>query len=154
MKTREEQIEQNFQNIKNGSLIFAWDFDPHDTPLIVVAKKENDKIYAKIKETNSGAIVLDGYRKQSDYKRITMREFAGVTGDNIYNRLAELEDKIESGELIERTSEEYSAVRKQAVEEFAEKLRDKRFFVKIGSRWFAVVKSRDIKELVKEVCGE
>ena len=36
----------------------------------------------------------------NDYKRITMREFAGVTGDAIYNRLAELEDKIESGELI------------------------------------------------------
>lgn len=36
----------------------------------------------------------------SDYKRITMREFAGVTGDNIYNRLAELEDKIERGELV------------------------------------------------------
>lgn len=71
MKTREDQIEQNFQNIKTGSLIFAWDFDPHDTPFIVVAKKENDKIYAKIKETNSGAIVLDGYRKQSD----TVREF-------------------------------------------------------------------------------
>ncbi len=36
-----------------------------------------------------------------DYKRITMREFAGVTGDAIYNRLAELEDKIESGQFIE-----------------------------------------------------
>lgn len=36
----------------------------------------------------------------NDYKRITMREFAGVTGDAIYNRLAELEDKIEGGELI------------------------------------------------------
>lgn len=71
MKIREEQIEQSFQNIKNGSLIFAWDFDPYDTPFIVVAKKENDKIYTKIKETNSGAIVLDGYRKQSD----TVREF-------------------------------------------------------------------------------
>lgn len=69
MKTREEQIEQSFQNIKNGSLIFAWDFDPYDTPFIVVAKKENDKIYAKIKETNSGAIVLDGWRKQSDIVR-------------------------------------------------------------------------------------
>lgn len=69
MKTREEQIEQNFQNIKNGSLIFAWEFDPRDTPFIVVAKKENDKIYSKIKETNSGVIVLDGYRKQSDTVR-------------------------------------------------------------------------------------
>lgn len=70
-ETFEDQIEQNFQNIKNGSLIFAWDFDPHDTPFIVVAKKENDKIYAKIKETNSGAIVFDCYRKQSG----TVREF-------------------------------------------------------------------------------
>ena len=81
MKTREEQIEQNFQNIKNGSLIFAWDFDPHDTPFIVVAKKENDKIYAKIKETNSGAIVLDGYRKQSD----TVREFAEKLRDKEFS---------------------------------------------------------------------
>lgn len=36
-----------------------------------------------------------------DYKRITMREFAVVTGDAIYNRLAELEDKIESGEIVD-----------------------------------------------------
>lgn len=71
MKTREEEIEQNFQNIKNGSLVFAWDFDPHDTPFIVVAEKENDKIYANIKKTNSGAIVLDCCRMQSD----TVREF-------------------------------------------------------------------------------
>lgn len=42
----------------------------------------------------------------SDYKRITMREFAGVTGDNIYNRLAELEDKIERGELISTVQSE------------------------------------------------
>lgn len=107
MKTREDQIEQSFQNIKNGSLIFAWDFDPYDVPFIVVAKKENDKIYAKIKETNSGAIVLDGYRKQSD-----------------------------------------------TVREFVEKLRDKEFSAKIGSEWVAVVKSLDIDEIVKDVCGE
>ena len=46
--------------------------------------------------------------------------------------------------------------RKQSdtVKEFAEKLRDKEFSVKIGSEWCAVVKSRDIDELVKEVCGE
>ena len=37
-----------------------------------------------------------------NYKRLTMREFAGVTGDAVYNRLAELEDKIESGELVDR----------------------------------------------------
>lgn len=36
------------------------------------------------------------------YKRITMREFAENTSDRIYNRLSELEDKIESGELVDR----------------------------------------------------
>ena len=40
------------------------------------------------------------------------------------------------------------------VREFAEKLRDKEFSAKIGSEWVAVVKSLDIDELVKEVCGE
>ena len=39
-------------------------------------------------------------------------------------RLAELEDKIERGELIERTSEECSAVRKQTVEECLRILRN------------------------------
>ena len=101
----------------------------------------------------------------SDYKRITMREFAGVRGDNIYNRLAELEDKIESGELVEvpkgavvlapeEREEEMrlcNEERKQAVKEFAEKLRDKEFSAKIGSEWVAVVKSLDIDELAKEV---
>lgn len=80
----------------------------------------------------------------ADLKHDTIRVGAAI------DRLAYLEDKIERGELIERTSEEYSAVRKQAVEGFAEKLRDKEFSVKIGSEWFAVVKSRDIDELVKE----
>ena len=47
-----------------------------------------------------------------DYKRITMREFAGVTGDAIYNRLAELEDKIERGELV--SAAEYESVRHHA----------------------------------------
>lgn len=100
----------------------------------------------------------------SDYKRITMREIAGVTGDNIYNRLAELEDKIERGELVEvpkgavvLTPEEREEEmrlandeRKRAVKEFAEKLRDKEFSAKIGAEWCAVVKSRDIDEFVKE----
>lgn len=86
---------------------------------------------------------------------LTMSMWAGDSKSlQVYNRLAELEDKIERGELIERTSEEYSAVRKQVVKEFAEKLRDKEFSVKMGSEWCAVVKSRDIDELVKEMCGE
>lgn len=77
------------------------------------------------------------------YERITMREFAGVTGDNIYNRLAEHEDKIEDGTLVEvpkevvvytpgvvltpeeRTEEMRlcNEERKRAVKEFAEKLK-------------------------------
>lgn len=48
----------------------------------------------------------------SDYQRITMREFAGVTGDAIYNRLAELEDKIERGELVPVA--EYESMRHRA----------------------------------------
>ena len=83
-------------------------------------------------------------------------------------KLAELEDKIVRGELVEvpigavvLTPEERAEEmrlcneeRKQAVREFAEKLRDKEFSAKIGSEWFAVVKSLDIDEIVKEVCGE
>ena len=46
---------------------------------------------------------------------------------------------------------ENAEVRKQAVREFAEKLRDKEFSAKIGSEWVAVVKSSDIDELAKEV---
>ena len=53
-------------------------------------------------------------------------------------------------EKSERIETENAEVRKQAVREFAEKLRDKEFSVKIGSEWCAVVKSRDIDEFVKE----
>lgn len=108
------------------------------------------------------------------YKRITERRETPLVmsmwaGDSeslkVYNRLAELEDKIENGELVEvpkgavvLTPEERAEEmrlcneeRKQAVREFAEKLRDKEFSAKIGSEWVAVVKSLDIDELAKEV---
>lgn len=93
------------------------------------------------------------------YERLTTRRETPLVmslweATKMYSRLAELENKIERGELIERTSEECSAVRKQVVRAFAEKLRDKEFSVKIGTEWCTVVKSRDIDELVKEVCGE
>lgn len=109
------------------------------------------------------------------YKRITERRETPLVmsmwaGDSeslkIYNRLVELENKIENGELISTVQDEQSeqeieffvehnaAVRKQAVEDFAEKLRDKEFSMNIGTEWCAVVKSRDIDELVKDVCGE
>lgn len=119
MKTREEQIEQNFKNIKNGSLIFAWDFDPYDTPFIVVAKKENDKIYAKIKETNSGAIVLDGYRKQSD----TVGEFVERLKQSLIDLYPEKNEKISLPDLeidgidIEMTINELAAEYGVEVEE-------------------------------------
>lgn len=54
-------------------------------------------------------------------------------------------------EKSERIETENAEVRKQAVREFAEKLRDKEFSAKIGSEWVAVVKSLDIAELAKEV---
>lgn len=83
-----------------------------------------------------------------------------------FRRLAELEDKIESGELISTLQEDQSEqeieffvkhnayVRRQAEVEFADKLREKEFSSKIGSEWVAVVKSLDIDEFVTEVCGE
>ena len=87
-----------------------------------------------------------------------------TTLQGLIDRLAELEDKIESGELVEvpkgavvlapeEREEEMrlcNEERKQAVKEFAEKLRDKEFSAKIGSEWVAVVKSRDIDEFVQE----
>lgn len=75
-----------------------------------------------------------------------------------------LKSKIENGELISTIQSEQgeqeiayfvkhnAAVRKQAVKEFADKVRDKEFSAKIGVEWFAVVKSLDIEEIVKEVC--
>lgn len=100
--------------------------------------------------------------------------FGGHDIVELIDRLVELENKIEDGTLVEvpkevvvytpgvvLTPEEKeeemrlcNEERKRAVKEFAEKLRDKEFSVNIGTEWFAVVKSRDIDELVKEVCGE
>ena len=112
------------------------------------------------------------------YERLTVRLDDGrayIKDDsptgllNILYRLAEIEDMVERGELVkvpkgavvltpEERAEEMrlcSEERKEAVKEFAKKLRDKEFPAKIGSEWCAVVKSRDIiDELVKEVRGE
>ena len=114
---------------------------------------------------------MKGYNRLTE-RRETPLVMSMWSGDShslkIYNRLAELEDKIERGELVEvpkgavvltpEDREEEMRLcneeRKQAVREFAEKLRDKEFSAKIGSEWVAVVKSLDIDEIVKEVCGE
>lgn len=77
------------------------------------------------------------------YERITMREFAGVTGDKIYNLLAEIENKIEAGTLVEVTRGEGVFIpkeraeemrirneeRKQAVKEFADEFKRRYFFM-------------------------
>lgn len=96
--------------------------------------------------------VVKGYNLRDD---VLSKTFGGYNMIELIDRLVELENKIESGELIEvprgaaaLTPEE------RAVRAFAEKLRDKEISVKMGSEWCAVVKSRDIDELVKEVCGE
>lgn len=96
--------------------------------------------------------VVKGYNLRDD---VLSKTFNGYNVIELIDRLVELENKIEAGTLVEipksavaLTSEE------RAVRAFAEKLRDKEFSAKIGSEWCAVVKSRDIDELVKEVCGE
>lgn len=83
----------------------------------------NEAVDAAVKQ------FTEKFTVRKKYKRITERRETPFVmsmwhGDSdslkVYNRLVELENKIENGELIERTSEEYSAVRKQAVKEFAE----------------------------------
>lgn len=82
-------------------------------------------------------------------------------------RLAELEDKIERGELISTVQDEQSEqeiaffvkhnaeVRKQAVKEFAEICKEK-FSYAGGAKPFRfyVCSEQGIDELVKEVCGD
>ena len=103
-----------------------------------------------------------------DYKRLTDSETAKMLkntegeswdSDNIeaqrYLRLAELEDKIERGELVEvpkgavvLTPEE----RKQAVKEFAERVKMAFYY-----EFDELIPSRmadKIDELVKEICGD
>ena len=93
-----------------------------------------------------------------DYKRLTERRETPLTmsmwaGDStslkVYNRLAELEDKIENGELIERTSEEHSVVREQVVKEFAERV--KMAFYYEFDELIPSIMADKIDELVKEV---
>lgn len=108
----------------------------------------------------------------NDYKRITMREFAGVTNDKIYNRLAELEDKIEAGTLIEvqkevviytpnvvlipeEREEEMRLCNKeckQVVKEFAERV--KMAFYYEFDELIPSIMAEKIDELIEEMCGE
>lgn len=108
----------------------------------------------------------------SDYQRLTMREFAGITKDKIYNRLAELEDKIEAGTLIEIQKEvviytpnmvlipeergeemrPYNEERKQVVKEFAERV--KMAFYYEFNELIPSIMAEKIDELIEEMCGE
>ena len=102
------------------------------------------------------------------YERLTDRILAGMLintegeswdSDNIeaqcYIRLAELEDKIENGELVEVPK---SAVvftpeeRKQAVKEFAERV--KMAFYYEFDELIPSIMADKIDELAKEVCEE
>ena len=107
-----------------------------------------------------------------DYKRLTIKRengFATVrntTLQGLIDRLAELEDKIESGELVkvpkgavvltpkERAEEMRLAnkERKQAVIEFAERIK-MAFYYEFDELIPSIMEDK-IDELVKEVCGD
>lgn len=105
------------------------------------------------------------------YKRLTKRisdgEEAFLFHSSLHEgieRLAELEDKIERGELISTketgdTEIEFfvkhnDRVRKFALKNFAKVLKEKEQSVKIANEWKAVVTDEDIDESVKEICGD
>ena len=105
------------------------------------------------------------------YKRLTKRiadgEEAFLFHSSLHEgieRLAELEDKIESGELISTKEtgdteidffvKHNNIVRKFGLKNFAKLLKEKEQSVKIGNEWKAVVTDEDIDEFVKEVCGD
>ena len=108
-----------------------------------------------------------------DYNRLTERRETPLimsmwAGDSkslkIYNRLAELENKIERGELISTVQDERSEqeiaffvkhnaeVRKQAVKEFAERV--KMAFYYEFDELIPSIMADKIDELAKEVCGD
>lgn len=82
--------------------------------------------------------------------------FGGHDIVELVDRLVELEDKIERGELIERTSEECSAVRKQAVKEFADEFKRRYFFMMTTYMKDPIYQCTgdELDRFVKEVCGE
>ena len=98
----------------------------------------------------NASLILDSPRTEEEARRQVVEQFKKAC-----NKLAVLEDKIEAGTLVEVPwCAVVHAPEERAVREFAEKLRDKEFSAKIGSEWVAVVKSWDIDELAKEVCGK
>lgn len=107
------------------------------------------------------------------YERLTDRKIAEMLrntegeswdSDNIeaqcYIRLAELEDKIESGELISTVQSEQAEqeiaffvehnqiVRKTVIKQFAKDLKEKEQSIKVGNEWVAIITDKDIDELL------
>ena len=114
-----------------------------------------------------------------EYQRITERRETPLvmsqwSGDSrslkIYNRLAELEDKIERGELVEvpkgavvlipeERAEEMRLAneeRKRAVQEFVEEFKSRYFFMMTTYMKDPIYQCTgdELDRLVKEVCGE
>ena len=104
------------------------------------------------------------------YERLTIKRENGFTTvrnttlQGLIDHLAELEDKIERGELISTVQDERSEqeiaffvkhnaeVRKQAVKEFAERV--KMAFYYEFDELIPSIMADKIDELVKEVCGD
>lgn len=94
-------------------------------------------------------------------KRISKDEEAFLFHSGLHEgieRLAELEDKIESGELISTketgdTEIEFfvkhnQIVRKTAIKQFAKDLKEKEQSIKVGNEWVAIITDKDIDELL------
>lgn len=75
-------------------------------------------------------------------------------------RLGELEDKIESGEIISVIQSEQGEqeiaffvehnqiVRKTVIKQFAKDLKEKEQSIKVGNEWVAIITDKDIDELL------
>ena len=99
-------------------------------------------------------------------KEILLCDVSPIDTDNLAGRLADLEDKIESGELVEvlqgavvLTPEERAEEmrlaneeRKQAVKEFAERVKIA-FYYEFDELIPSIMADK-IEEIAKEVCGE
>lgn len=100
---------------------------------------------------DEASLILDNPTTAEEARRQVMVQFKKAC-----IKLAELEDKLESGELIERTSEECSAVRKQVVREFVEEFKCRYFFMMATCIEDPIYQCTgdELDRLVKEVCEE
>ena len=76
-------------------------------------------------------------------KRISKDEEAFLFHSGLHEaieRLAELEDMIESGELI--------STKETVIKQFAKDLKEKEQSIKVGNEWVAIITDKDIDELL------